>query len=501
MFNEIIVNIHPFEKRVAILEDGKLVELFVEKKEQQNIVGNIYKGYVKDVLPGMGAAFIDIGVERTAFLHYTDIVTDFLELADSDVEVPNRLHRDSSKIGKYLKAGQEIVVQVQKGPIGKKGARLTQQISLPGKFIVYFPNKNKVAISRKINTGSEKSRIKKIIDSVKHKDVGLIVRTEADGLTREDIEREYNGLHNTWRVIDKQIQHAKPPTCIFDENNLSNTLIRDLFSSKIDRLVVDDKQFRNRLVQSVREFLPDLANRIELYTEDSPIFDAYGIEKEIQSIFTSRVPLPSGGNMVIEQTEALVSVDINTGSFIGRRNYDATVLKTNLEAAHEIARQIRLRDLTGMMVIDFIDMSGEGARRDVLDALRTNMRRDRARNKVYPFTALGLVEITRKRTRPSLLMAYSEHCECCNGTGRVMSRDSMAMRVYRWMSRAEYFVKGQMLRLVVHPNVKQYFDEHPNYLRDIDLKILVEADKHIAPDVFNVFEFDSERDITSRFNV
>ncbi len=501
MFNEIIINVHPFEKRVAILEDGKLVELFVEKKEQQNIVGNIYKGTVKDVLPGMGAAFIDIGVERTAFLHYSDLVTDFLELADADADIPERLHKDSSKIGKYLKAGQEVVVQVQKGPINKKGARLTQQISLPGKFLVYFPNKQKIAISRKIQSGAEKNRIKKILDDIKGEDVGLIVRTEAEGLSKEDIESEYKGLHNTWRVLDKQIKYGKPPVCIFNENDLSNTLIRDLFSSEVDRLVVDDKQFRNRIIASVKEVSPDLVNRIELYKEDSPIFDAYGIEKEINSIFTSRVALPSGGNIVIEQTEALVSIDINTGSFIGRRNYEATVRQTNIEAAQEVARQIRLRDLTGMMVIDFIDMNSDAARKEVLETVRAAMRRDRARNKVYPFTSLGLVEITRKRTRPNLILAYSEHCPCCSGTGRIISRDSVAMRIYRWMSRAEYFVKGQMLRLVVHPNVKQYLDENPDYLKSFDLRILAEADKYLSPDGFVVYEFESGKDLTKKYNI
>jgi ribonuclease G len=499
MLNEIIINIHPFEKRVAILEDGKLVELFVEKKNKQNVVGNIYKGIVKDVLPGMGAAFIDVGLERTAFLHYSDIVVDFLDYFDAEQPRHHR-HGDSSKIGELLKPGQEIIVQVHKGPIGNKGARLTGQISIPGKYLVFFPNKNKIAISRKIASSAEKARIKGILNAIKDENVGLIVRTEAEGSSEEDFTNEYHALAKTWRLVEKQLKFVKPPECVFDENDLANTLIRDLFSSNVDRLVVDNKQFVKTLNAQLEDAAPELMNRIELYQEDSPIFDAFGIEKKIETIFQSRLYLPSGGNIRIEQTEALVAVDVNTGSFTGHSNYEETVKKTNIEAAIEIARQIRLRDLSGIMVLDFIDMAHDSSRDEVLNVLRKELRRDRAKNKVYPFGPLGLVEVTRKRMRPSLVLSYSEPCPNCNGTGKNLSRDAVVMRIHRWLSRSEYFIGNMNVRVVVHPNVRKFLLDHPDYMSSFKNRTEFVTDENLKPDQFKVYPQGEEKEITTKYN-
>ncbi|MCB5268106.1 MAG: Rne/Rng family ribonuclease, partial [Candidatus Cloacimonetes bacterium] len=411
---EIIVNVHPLEKRVAVLEDNRLVELFVERKDQQNPVGNIYKGIVKDVLPGMGAAFIEIGLERTAFLHYSDIVQDFLEIYEDEKPRKHLNPSDSSQIGKLLKPGQEIVVQVHKGPIGSKGARLTGQISVPGKYLVLFPNKNKIAISRKIYSQSERNRIRNLLNDIKDPEYGLIVRTEAEGNDEDDFRNEYKALAKTWRLIDKQLKYAKAPVCVFEENALENYLIRDLFGEHVDRLVIDDKAFYKSIISQLEDISADLIPSVELYKEDSPIFDAWSIEKKIETIFHSRIYLPSGGNIKIEQTEALVAIDINTGSFTGKSHYEETVRKTNLEAAAESARQIRLRDLSGVIVIDFIDMSDEKAKTEVLDILRKGLRRDRAKNKVYPFTDLGMVEVTRKRMRSTIMAKFSDPCPFCN---------------------------------------------------------------------------------------
>ncbi len=500
MYNEIIINVHPFETRVAILEDNKLVELIVEKKENQNVVGNIYKGIVRDILPGMGAAFIDLGITRTAFLHYSDIDTDFLDIDEEDIPKIKKIRNDSSKIGKLIKEGQEILVQVQKGPIGKKGARLTGQISIPGKFLVYFPNNNKIAISRKIQNSQQKAKIKSILKKIKKDDVGLIVRTDAIKMSEDEFKQEYKGLEKTWELIEKQKLYAKAPVCVFDGNDLSSTLIRDLFSSKVDRLVVDNMSFRNSLLHQLNLATPELGDKIELYQEDSSIFDAYGIEKEIQTIFNSRVKLPNGGNIVIEQTEALVSVDINTGSFTGKSHYDETIKRTNIEAAAEIARQIRLRDLSGIVVIDFIDMKLDSARAEVLSTLKKNLKNDRAKNKVYPFGPLGLVMLTRKRTRTNLLLGYSEHCPCCKGTGRVISRDSVAMKLYRWLSRAAYFIENIPLRIVVHPNVNKFLESNPNYFSKIPNKIEIVPDDKIAPGNYKIFDLKNKKEITAKFN-
>jgi len=495
ILNEIIVNSHPFEKRIAILENNKLVEIFAEKKNQNMMVGNIYKGIVKDVLPGMGAAFIDVGLSRTAFLHYKDINPKFI-FGDKKI----KLGKDSSKIDSILHPHQEIIVQIKKDPLGKKGARLTGKISIPGKFLVFIPNGSRIAISKKITSQEERTRIKNILKKIKHKNVGLIVRTESEGNTEDEFIQEYNGLFKTWNLVEKQINYAKPPVCIFDENDLSYTLIRDLFSSHVDRLIVDDKNIRNIIISRLKDISPELIDRIEFYKEDSPIFDAYGIEKEMETIFHSKVQLPSGGNIMIQQTEALVTIDVNTGSFTGRKSYDETIKKTNMEAAYEVARQIRLRDLSGIMVIDFIDMRREKDKEEVLDVLKNFLKRDRARNKVYPFSPLGLVEISRKRTRPSLLLTYSEQCPHCNGTGRLLSRDSVAVRISRWILRAKYYIQKMPLKIVVNPNVKQYFDNNPELLKDVDNKLEIVGDNRIEQDKFKIYSLENNADITSKYN-
>jgi ribonuclease G len=497
---EIIVDVHPLEKRIAVLEDNRLVELFVERKDRQNIVGNIYKGFVKDVLPGMGAAFIEIGLERTAFLHYSDIVQDFLDLFENEKPKKRIDPKDSSQIGSLLKPNQEIVVQVHKGPLGSKGARLTGQISIPGKYLVLFPNKNRVAISRKIYNQGERNRIRKILNEVKDPNYGLIVRTEAEGCDEEDFRSEYKALAKTWKLIEKQIQYAKGPVCVFDENALGNYLIRDLFDDHVDRLVVNDKTFYKNLVSQLNDVSPELVPHVELYKEDSPIFDAWNIEKKIESVFRSRIYLPSGGNIKIEQTEALVAIDINTGSFTGKTNYEETIRRTNLEAAAECARQIRLRDLSGVIIIDFIDMSSSDNRQEVLDLLRRGLRRDRAKTKLYNFTELGLVEITRKRMRATLIANFSDPCPCCHGTGRIISRDAMTMRIHRWLTRAEYFTRNQKLRITVDPNLYAHIQENEEYFIAFKDQVEIASDSNMRHDQFIVQKLPGLEDITSRFS-
>ncbi|MDZ4120917.1 MAG: Rne/Rng family ribonuclease [Candidatus Cloacimonadaceae bacterium] len=497
---EIIINVHALEKRVAILEDSRLVELFVEKKDQQNPVGNIYKGIVKDVLPGMGAAFIEIGLDRTAFLHYSDIVLDFLDLFEREKPAKRFNPQDSSQISNLLKPGQEIIVQIHKGPIGSKGARLTGQISIPGKYLVLFPNKNKIAVSRKISTSSERGRIRNLLNEIKDPSYGLIVRTEAEGCDEDDFRNEYSALVKTWRLIEKQLKHAKPPICVFEENALENYLIRDLFGDHVDKLVIDNKAFARRIISQLEDVSPDLIKKLEIYKEDSPIFDAWAIEKKIETIFHSRVYLPSGGNIKIEQTEALVAIDINTGSFTGKSSYEETVRKTNVEAAAEIARQIRLRDLSGVIVIDFIDMIDDSSKAEVLETLRKGLHRDRAKNKVYSFTSLGLVEVTRKRMRSTLIANYSDTCPYCNGSGRVVSKDAVLMRIYRWLSRAEYFVKDTLLSIVVHPDVIAHIKSNNRIFSAYKDQCDFIEDPSMRVDQFKVFKLPSMDEITAKFN-
>ncbi len=500
MFCEIVVNVNLFETRIGILEDNVLVELFAEKKEKELIVGNIYKGIIKNVLPGMGAAFVDIGLSRTAFLHFKDI--DPNTLSKNQRKLYNR--RDSSLIGKILQPNQEIVVQVKKDPIGKKGARVTGKLSIPGKFLVLMPNQKKIAISRKITSAKEKARIKKIFGNIKEENDGIIVRTDTEGIKEEEFEQEYSGLNKTWKLVEKQMKHAKGPACIYDENDLSFTLVRDLFNSSVKRLVVDDKKLKQRIISRMKNITPELADRIEYYNEDSPIFDAFGIEKEISTIFNSRVNLPSGGNITIEQTEALVAIDVNTGSYTGAGHsghYEETIEHTNIEAATEIARQIRLRDLCGIMVVDFIDMKSDDSKETVYNALRNVMKRDRAKNKVFPISQLGLVEISRKRSRPSLLLSYSEQCPHCNGTGRLLSRDSVTIQISRWLQRANYFIKNDPLKVYAHKNVIAFIEKNPDIFNAIDNKLEFIVDHHIELDQFRVISGKSNKDITLNYSI
>lgn len=499
MTYEIIVNAHPLEKRIALLENGKLTELLVEKKDNQDIVGNIYKGVVQDVLPGMGAAFINIGINRTAFLHYTDLGVNYIESEEKSSKIYFERIRKSSEIDKVLHRNQEIIVQITKSPINKKGARLGGQISIPGKFLVYIPYQKKVAVSRKFKSNAEKIRVKTIAEEIKEEDVGLIIRTAALNKTKEEFISEYNALKNTWRLMRKQVQYAKAPVCIYNENSIINTLTRDLFTDDVTRLIVDDKKVRDNLVAEMSVIQPSLAKKIELYNEDSPIFDAYGIEREIESIFRSRVNLPSGGNIVIENTEALNSIDINTGSFTGKRNYQETITRTNIEAAIEIARQIRLRDLSGMIIIDFIDMKFEKDQNKVLEALKSETKKDRAKTKVYPFTNLGLVEMTRKRTNSNIVYVSSQHCPYCHGVGRILSQDSVAMKIYRWLIRAEYFISKKSLIIKVHPILYNYLSDKNNYFSSISNKIDFQNDYDLTPEDFKIIDAKSGSDLTNKY--
>ncbi|MBT3169711.1 MAG: Rne/Rng family ribonuclease [Candidatus Cloacimonetes bacterium] len=496
MHCEIIVNVNPFETRIAIIEDHKLVELFAERKEQQVVIGNIYKGIISNVLPGMGAAFIDIGLSRAAFLHYRDISTSSVPKAKQKLF----LKGDSSNIGKILSVGQEITVQVTKDPIQKKGARVSGKISLPGKFLVYKPNARKVYISRKITNKTERARIHSILKSVKEKEAGVIVRTDTVNIDKKDFTREYSGLSQTWKLVQKQMKHAKAPYCVYDDNSLSFSLIRDLFNSKVDKLIIDDKKISEKIKNHLKAITPELTDRIEFYGEDTPIFNVFGVEKEIELIFNSRVKLPSGGNITIQQTEALVAIDINTGSFTGKNDYNQTIAITNIEAAKEIARQIRLRDLAGILVIDFIDMKSEENQEKVFSTLKKGLKNDRAKHKVYPFSQLGLVEISRKRTRGSLLLTYSTQCPHCNGTGRLISRDSVAIRISRWLQRTKYFIKNEPLRIVVHKNVKAFLEENPQILQSENNQIEIEGSSNMKLDEFKVYSQITKQEITLRYS-
>ena len=501
MFSEIILNIQPFEKRMALLENHQLVELFVEREKSASYVGNIYKGIVRDVVPGLGAAFVDIGLSRTAFLHYSDFIENLEDEVNEEKKLSRKqLEKNAHKISELLKPHDEVLVQIQKGPVSSKGARLIAQISIPGKLLVFFPNQDKIAISRKIGSNTEKNRIKSILQKVKAEHVGIIVRTEAENSSEEEFVEEYNMLYKTWLFLEKKIKESKAPCCIFDENDIVSTIVRDLFSSKIDRLIVDDRDFYSQITLRLKEYNEALSSRCELYGEDTPLFDAYNIEKEIDKILYSRIYLPSGGNIVVESTEAFVSIDVNTGSFIKGPNFHETIKKTNIEAAKEIARQTRLRNLSGIVIIDFIDMPDESSRKSVMEALKQAFKKDRAKYKISNFSPLGLIEISRKRTHSTLMQTYLEQCPHCHGSGKHLSKDAVLLQLNRWLQRCEFFIMNKEIDIYLNPSVKKKYDGNKMILSKTSNKINIKEDNSLYHDKYRIILVDEKKDITNQFN-
>lgn len=497
MYREIIINCHTFENRVAVKEDNHLVEYIVEKPHQQYLVGNIYKGIVKNVLPAMGAAFVDIGLSRTAFIHYNDLITGYFDDEENEIK-PERLKyhdRDSSNIRKYLKVGQQIVIQIKKSPFGNKGARVIGKISIPGKFLVLIPNSNKISFSKKISSRKDRRQIREILSEIKDDNTGLIVRTEALERTKEDFIYEYNLLKKIDNLIKKEILKAKAPSCIFNQNEFANVLIRDIFRDNTTRLVIDDKKMRDDILRKLKTLSPKLIKVVELYKGKTPIFNTFGIESEINKIFNRRVDLASGGNIVIDQTEAMSVIDINTGSFTGSENYENTIKRVNIEAASEAGRQIRLRNLSGLIVIDFIDMKEDKSRLEVINTIKSALKNDRSKSMIYPFSPLGLVEISRRRLRKSILQTATKVCPFCSGLGRLLSEDNFAMKTKRAIKKMQYFLKPEDITLVVHPTIKVWIDEIEDFFFDIKNKIDVVGDDYIARDRFRLFYTKSKKQI------
>jgi len=502
MKSELVVNIGPFANRMGLLENNELVELFIHRDDQSEIVGNIYKGIVKDNVPGMGASFIDIGLERTALLHFRDAIPDFMDLEEVDDNSLSEIKNDIYKMGKLLEVGQEVMVQVEKAPLGKKGARLTGEISIPGRFMVYMPNKNYIALSRKIGSIKEKRRLKHIFSKIKEKNVGLIVRTFAEEHSDQEFKKEYKNLKKSWIEIQEKFKDSAIPTCIYNDNDLSSTIIRDLIHKNITTVIIDSKKVRTRVVKRLKTIAPDCIKKIKLYREDSNIFDAYGIEKEISKIFRSRIYMDSGGFIVIQQTEALVSIDVNTGSFVGDKNLEDTVTTTNIESAKEIARQIRLQDLTGMIFIDFIDMNKSENRSKVIKAFREETNKDYCPHKIFTTSPLNMIEMTRKRAKANLLSNFYEPCPSCQSAGRVLSRMSILDNIFRWMDRASKYHTKDELEIHIHPWVYEYIlEKKPTIKKEYPFTWKFSLDGEMRITEYKIFSSKSKKDITDLYQV
>jgi len=454
-----IVNATPEETRIAFLEDNQLVELFIEREKEKGIVGNIYKGVVKRILPGMEAAFVDIGLERTAFLYVDEILSteeQFQSLVGENGEAKHhdRKHRrEKRKIQDLLKEGQEILVQIVKNPVGTKGARLTCQISLPGRYVVLMPTLTHVGISRQIQDEKQRRELRDVIEKIRPPDMGLIVRTVADTQKLKPLKWDLYYLKKLWWTIQKTYKKSKAPALIHADLNLALRTVRDRLTEEVDCLYVDDKQVYKELIKFVKSFNPQLKKIIKLHTLEEPIFDVYGIEKEINRALSKKVWLKSGGYLIIDQAEALTVIDVNTGRYVGKRNLEETLVRTNLEAAQEIAYQIRLRNCAGIIIIDFIDMEERRNRERVYEAFEDAVRQDKAQSHILGMSELGLIQMTRKRTRETLLHAMTEGCPYCDGRGFIKNQTTIILDIWRNYKKLARQTRAKKIEIKAHPEI------------------------------------------------
>jgi ribonuclease G len=463
---EIIISVSPQQTRVALMENKILAEIYHESARDRRIVGSIYNGRVIRVLPGMQAAFVDIGLEKAAFLYVSDVeggsrdpIPDSPVLAEEgDGEAPLR-RRPAAPIEQLLHEGQEIIVQVAKEPLGRKGARITQHISLPGRNVVYLPTVDHVGVSRRIADEEERTRLKQLVEELRNGPGGFIVRTVSAGCGPEELKGEMEFLTRLWEEIARQSRGFSAPALLHADLDVTFRAIRDLFTPAVRRIVVDYPDQHRRILDFVNRVVPQAASVVELYTRPEPLFDVYGIEMEISRALEKRVWLKSGGYIVIEMTEALTAIDVNTGSFVGKRNLEETILKTNLEAAKEIAYQIRLRNIGGIIIIDFIDMEVEENRLRVFEVFRTEFEKDRAKTNLLEISSLGLVEMTRKRVGENLGRSLSEPCPYCDGTGLIRSKATMAGEIFREIQRRRRLLAGPQVVVEASKEVVRYICE------------------------------------------
>ncbi len=474
---ELLVNVTPQETRVAVVENGVLQEVFIERARRRGLVGNIYKGVVSRVLPGMQAAFVDIGLERAAFLHASDIAV--IDTDDTDVTLPS-----GDSIANLLREGQEVLVQVIKDPLGTKGARLTTHITIPSRYLVFMPETRNVGVSQRIEEEQERQRLREIVlrERDEEKPGGFILRTAAEGVDEESIASDLFFLQRLWASICEQVKIAKPPEIVHEDLPLVLRVLRDISDTEVEKLRIDSRETFQRVDRFVRQFTPELLNKLEYYPGERPIFDLYSVDDEIQKALERKVQLKSGGHLVIDQTEAMTTIDVNTGAYVGHRNLEETIFKTNLEAAQAIVRQLRLRNLGGIIIIDFIDMQDEEHKRQVLRALEKHVERDHANCHISEISSLGLVQMTRKRTRESLEHVLCEPCPSCAGRGSVKTAETVCYEIFREILReARQFDAQQLLVLASQEVVDLLLDEESTSLAELEafiekpIKFQVEA--------------------------
>src|SRR2546423_695396 len=493
MSREIVINATKHESRIAVLDEGQVVELWVERTRQRTIVGNIYKGRVTKVLPGMQSAFVDLGLERDAFLYVSDVIEDLedYESEHSDdlhlEDVPPQQPRGETSISDLLREGQEIVVQVSKDTIAGKGARITSHITLPGRFLVYMPTVNHIGVSRRIENEEERVRLKHILESIRPGSGGFIVRTAGEQHNEDEFRADMKYLIDSWEQIRRRAEKTSAPALIHHDLDLVLRTIRDVLTPEFKTVWVDSVDQYQRIVEFLDQIQPALVSRVRLFRLEEPIFDESGIEAEIAKALNSKVWLKSGGYIVINQTEALVAIDVNTGEYVGKRNLEETVFKTNLEAAKEIVRQIRLRDLGGIIVLDFIDMEDPNNRARLFETLESEIHKDRSKTKILQISEFGLIEMTRKRVRQSLERSLTQACPYCGGSGRIKSNTTISLEIWRELMKLRDLHEGQDVIVRINPAVygtlDPIFDEVE---RNLGIHLVFKPDDSLHHEQFDV---------------
>ncbi|MFW6381365.1 MAG: Rne/Rng family ribonuclease [Bacillota bacterium] len=447
MSRRIIINSGIREKRAAVLDDHTVEDMLFERDTYDQIVSNVYKGRVKDVLPGMQAAFVDIGIDKNAFLHISDVFP--------LLHPGQRKAWEQKKLGiqQVLQPGQQIMVQVLKEPIGSKGPKVSAKITLPGRYFVLLPHENRIGISRRIEDKQERNRLRNIASQLCGDKYGVIVRTNAYSKDKYIVKHDFNYLTDLWQEVQKRFKRSRAPEIIYRDVDLIKLLVRDYLSHEIDKVIVDEKKTYDKLLGLTRKIVPDLEDKIYLYGRKTPIFTSYGIEKEFSRLLQRKVWLDSGGYVIFDSTEALISIDVNTGKYTGNKNLQETVFKTNKEAARTIARQLKLRDIGGIIIIDFIDMSSRDHQQKVLEILEEELSKDRTKTALLGLTRLGLVEMTRKKVREGFGELIQKECPYCEGTGMVLSETTMALNIIRELRRLSYEEDFEAVLIEVHPEV------------------------------------------------
>jgi len=468
MSDEILVNVGPTETRDALIENGMLQEVYIERSQNKGYVGNIYKGKVIRVLPGMQAAFVDIGHERAGFIHVAD-------LAPRDENGVETRVSEQSEIRNYLREGQELLVQVLKDPISTKGARLTSHLSVSARYLVYMPYTDHIGISAKIEDEQERERLKGIVETLadefrdEYRVGGFIVRTVAEGASSEDFKADIPFIFRLWKDIESKIKQAKAPAVIYEDLPLYMRTIRDLMRPNIEKVRIDSREAFQRMQSFAKHYAPEIGGKLEHYPGERPIFDLYGVEDELKKALEVKVALKSGGYLLIEQTEAMTTIDVNTGAFVGHRNLEETIYKTNLEAASAIARQLRLRNIGGIVILDFIDMQDVEHQRQVLRALEKKLERDRVKTSITGVSELGLVEMTRKRTRESLTQMLCEPCPVCQGRGKLKSSETVCYEIFREILReARAYDSDSFVVLGSQTVIDRLLDEESANVADLE---------------------------------